>query len=188
LPNKTAILPLLNRVSCAQLDYPAPSKDKLALIQKAALRAADHRELRPWRFLLVEDDARIKLGELFLRAKLQQQPDLSPDMQQRFKSLPLRAPLMIVAIAKIVEDPKVPAIEQLLSTGAAVQNMITAAYGLGVGAIWRTGEMVENSTVRDGLGLTESEQIVGFIYLGTPKTPFRSAPQLPVDDYFRPWA
>lgn len=178
---------LIQRVSCAQLEAPAPDPEQLILIQKAALRAADHHQLRPWRFLVIEGEALKTLGKLFLQARLEDTPDLSPELQQRAQSLPLRAPMIVVAIANPVADPKVPELEQLLSAGAAVQNMLNAAFALGVGAIWRTGDLASDPHVCRGLGLADSESIIGFLYLGAPKGVLREAPALNCEDFFKTW-
>ncbi|HLS97908.1 MAG: nitroreductase family protein [Porticoccaceae bacterium] len=183
----SAIDVLINRVSCGLLTGPAPSGEALTLIQRAALRAADHRQLRPWRFLQVEGEGLVRLGELFLAAKLGDNPELSPEDAARTRGLPLRAPLVIVAIARCVHDPKVPEVEQLLSAGATVQNMLNAAHALGVGAMWRTGDLASHPRVRDGLGLAANETIIGFLYLGTPQGTLREAPRLDPETFFKTW-
>ncbi|MCK9469217.1 MAG: nitroreductase family protein [Porticoccaceae bacterium] len=183
----SAVSVLVNRVSCALLREPAPEGEQRELIQRAALRAADHRQLRPWRFLTVENEALLQLGEIFVQARLQDNPELSAEEEARTRGLPSRAPLVIVAIASCVEDPKVPEWEQLLSAGAAVQNMLNACYALGFGAIWRTGDLASHAVVRQGLGLTANESLVGFLYVGTPRVVPRAAPVLAVEDFFRPW-
>ena len=45
------------------------------------------------------------------------------DTLQKYKNAPYRAPMVIVLITNIKEHPKVPDIEQMLSTAAAAQNM-----------------------------------------------------------------
>ncbi|MCK9563425.1 MAG: nitroreductase family protein [Bacteroidales bacterium] len=183
----SAVSVLVNRVSCALLRDPAPTGEQRELIQRAALRAADHRRLRPWRFLMIEGEGLAQLGELFANAKRHDNPELSADEEARTRGLPSRAPLVIVAIASCVEDPKVPEQEQLLSAGAAVQNMLNACHALGFGAIWRTGELARHEVVRRGLGLAGSETLVGFVYVGTPQVVPKEAPVLAVGDFFRPW-
>ena len=182
-----AVRVLVERVSCALLREPAPSGEQLALIQRAALRAADHRYLRPWRFLMVEGEGLERLGELFANAKRHDNPEMSADEEARTRGLPARAPLVIVAIVSCVDDPKVPAQEQLLSTGAAVQNMLNACHALGFGAIWRTGDLAYHKLVHAGLGLAANESVVGFVYVGTPAVVPRKAPELTTADFFRPW-
>jgi Nitroreductase len=154
---------------------------------KAAARAPDHRNLKPWRFVVIEGEGLKALGELYQSAMLKTNPELPEDKKQRALVLPQRAPMVIVAIATIAEDPKVPEIEQVLSTGAAVQNMLNAAFAMGLGAIWRTGDLAFNPYVAEGLGLDQTEQIIGFIYLGTPKVPFRKVPEVDLESFVSRW-
>ena len=86
--------------------------------------------------------------------------------------------MVIVASVCIKEHPKVPKVEQLLSAGASVQNLIMAAHFQGIGAIWRTGNLAFNHHLMKSLGLAESEEIVGFIYLGSEVGEKRKANQL----------
>lgn len=182
-----ALSALHNRVSCPRLIEPAPEGEVLENIQKAAFRAADHARMRPWRFLVIEGEGRERLGELFLAAQQAGGEMLSDKQKERIISKPLRAPMMMVVIASPKENPKVPEIEQIISTGAAAQNMITAAYAQGVGAIWRTGGVAYDKTVMKGLGLAQGEKIVGFLYLGAMPTTALEAPRLSVEDYFQSW-
>lgn len=159
---------LHNRVSHARLGEPAPSAEQLDGLFRAALRAPDHGQLRPWRFLTVKGDARARLGDLFARALQAQQPDAAPEALDKARAMPLRAPTLVVAVARLQEHPKVPEIEQWLAAGCAAYGIIEAAYAQGLGAMWRTGAMAFDPFVREGLGLAANERIVGFIYLGTP--------------------
>jgi nitroreductase len=182
-----ALSALHGRVSCPRLIEPAPKGETLRNIQKAAFRAADHARMRPWRFLMLEGDSKNKLGELFIKAASSKSEELTDKQKQRIASKPLRAPMIMIVIASLKQNPKVPDIEQIISAGAAAQNMITAAYAQGVGAIWRTGDIAYDQIVMDGLGLSENEQIVGFLYLGTMPVNGLKAPVLEVDDYFQTW-
>ncbi|MBU2098515.1 MAG: nitroreductase family protein, partial [Gammaproteobacteria bacterium] len=99
----------------------------------------------------------------------------------------LRAPLILIGIASPKEHPKVPVAEQHLSAGGALQNILTAAHALDVGAIWRTGPMASHPVVHRGLGLTSHETIIGFIYMGTIDGPLRELREEPVDNYVQEW-
>jgi len=182
-----ALTALHDRVSCPRLIDPAPEGDILKNIQKAAFRAADHARMRPWRFLIIKGDSRLELGNIFVEAAKQQGEELTEKQRDRVASKPLRAPMIVVVIASIKENPKVPEIEQIISAGAAAQNMITAAYAQGVGAIWRTGDVAYDQFVMEGLGLSGTEKIVGFLYLGTIPVEGLKAPEMHVDDYFQSW-
>ena len=177
---------LHNRVSIGVLADPAPDGPQREKIFRAALRAADHGNLRPWRFLVVEGTARNKLGEIYLQAS-DSQGALSDAQKERTLAMPLRAPMVVVAITQLQEHPKVPFNEQRMSTAGAVQAMLTAAFAENVGAYWRTGALAENRQVARALGLAENEEVSGFIYMGTPGKPPRPAPDLAVADYFTDW-
>jgi nitroreductase len=182
-----ALSALHGRVSCPKLVDPAPAGDVLKNIQKAAFRAADHARMRPWRFLVIEGEARNQLGDLFVASAQYSDDELTVKQRERIVKKPLRAPMIIIVIASLRDNPKVPEIEQIISAGAAAQNMITAAYAQGVGAIWRTGSVAYDQIVMDGLGLSRSEKIVGFLYLGTVPVEGLEAPPLQVEDYFQGW-
>lgn len=182
-----AINALLNRVSCGKLTEPAPSLEAREAIFSAALRAADHGNLRPWRFLVIEGAARASLGKVFSAAALADDSDLNEAQLGRYKKMPTRAPLLLVAIAQTSQHPKVPQIEQVVAAGAAVQNMLNAAFALGVGAYWRTGPMAYHPKVMKDLGLVEGESVVGFLYLGSPEGKLKPLPELAVADYFEVW-
>lgn len=159
---------LTERVSMAKLKAPAPTKEQLDLLFSAALRAPDHARLCPWRFITIQGKALNKLGELFAKIMLQDNPDASEQMLERSKNLPLRAPMIVALILHYQEHPMVPEVEQLLSLGAAAHGLLTAAYQLGIGAYWRTGAICFDARVAKALHLLENQKLMGFIYLGTP--------------------
>lgn len=178
---------LQKRVSVGKLQAPAPDEAECEALIQAGIRAADHGGLTPWRFLLIRDQALVTLGEVFLAAAKINKPDITVEESQRFLSMPLRAPLIITVIAKTQEHPKIPLHEQLYSAAAAAQNILNAAYASGFGAIWRTGEMTSDPYVTNALGLEPSEQIIGFLYIGTPIQPLGEARSKPASDFFSYW-
>jgi len=156
---------LTQRVSFPRLCEPGPSQEQLSKVFEAACRAPDHMQLRPWRFVVVSGDARLRLGEVMARAD-----GLTPSCEGWEKSSQrlLRAPLVIVVITVFKPHEKVPNVEQVLSTGAAAQNILLAADAMGFGGIWRTGSAAFSSEVANALRLKENEQMAGFLYIGTP--------------------
>lgn len=182
-----ALTALHSRVSVSRLSEPVPDQQALQNIFRAALRAADHALLHPWRFLLIEGDARQRLGDLFVAASLSDNPALPLEKQQSIHRKALRAPLIVVAVTSPKPHPKIPEIEQEYSTAAAIQNMLNAAHAQGIGAIWRTGPMAVHPKVLEGLALSAQEKITGFVYMGQISATSRPAQELPIDDYFSRW-
>ena len=158
---------LLSRNSAPILIEPAPSGEALQRMFQAAMRAPDHGNLKPWRFITITGDRRSDLGELFAVAAAQRNGDLTTEQLERFVAQPMRAPLIIVVVASPVDHPKVPQIEQEYAAACAAHTLLLAAEAEGFAGIWRTGDNAFDDTVAGGLGLTKDEQIIGFLYMGT---------------------
>jgi nitroreductase len=174
---------LLNRCSHPKLSSPAPSGQALENIYQAALRVPDHGRLKPWRFLVIEGEGLERLGEIFANAAAVR--GASEDKIERAALLPKRAPMIIVGIASPKENTGIPRSEQLLSAGCAMMAMQQAAYAQGFGAMWRSGEYSHNDEVDQALELSPDEEIVGFLYLGTPAQEPPVAPLLHSEDFFQ---
>lgn len=156
------------------LDEPAPDAENLATILQCGLSAPDHAGLKPWKFITIEADARNRLGDVFAEAKTQDDPDFTQAKADVLRKKPLRAPLIIAVAASITPNhPKAPRVEQVLSAGIAAQHMQLAARALGFGSVWLTGSIARNAHVKTALGLQTDDELVGFLYLGTPS---QSAP------------
>ena len=107
--------------------------------------------------------------------------------RSKTRSAPLRAPLLVVVVAKLSEHPKVPALEQRLSAGCAAQAILLAAEALGYAGIWRTGDAAFDRLVMTGLGLSSDEEITGFLYIGTRDGVAKSIPQLDAAEFVTNW-
>ena len=175
------------RRSISKLISPAPSDDEITKILHAAQLAPDHGRLKPWHFLLIRGAAREALGELYLEAALADQPDLAENRKNKIRNMPLRAPLIIVVVAKPVEGHKVPENEQIIATGAAVQNMLLAIQALNYNAIWRTGDTAYNKHVKAGLALAEKDVIVASLYVGTAAGAVKERDARCFDDCVQEW-
>lgn len=180
-----ALTLLLNRSSQPRLMAPAPTGEALENIMQAALRAPDHACLTPWRFIVCEGKGLNKLGDLFEQSAIDND---KPEKEiERAVQLPHRAPMLIVAIAKYVEHEKVPRVEQIASASCAVMAMQMAAVAQGFNGIWRTGSYAQCDTVRKGLDLAPDDELVGFLYLGTPAFEPAPKPQRTTSDFFEYW-
>lgn len=176
---------LLTRYSSWPLVEPAPDAAALDLVFAAAMRAPDHGQLRPWRFVVVRGDARAALGQVFARAARARDPYGDGE---RFRGKAMAAPLLVALVAHVKVAHKVPESEQVLATGAAVMNMLNALHILGFGGFWATGVNSYEDSVKTALGLGTHDRMLGFLYMGTPKD--RSpAPARPSSaEFVREWA
>lgn len=178
---------LLNRVSVPRLQDPAPSAEQREILFQAALRAPDHGQLRPWRFLTVEGERRAQLGEVLAQAVTLKGGEVNQAAVDKARAAPLRAPLVVVVIARLQDHPKVPRHEQLQAAACAAHGILLAAYAQGIGAVWRTGEPGYTEHVAKALGLADGEELIAFLYLGTPAKAARVPEPLPTADFVRAW-
>lgn len=159
---------LLTRASNGALTDPGPDDAALRRIFEAAVRAPDHGKLRPWRFYVIRGDARRKLSDLFVASLLRRERSATSAQIEKERAKPMRSPVVVAAVTKVVEGHKIPPFEQQLSTAAAVMNILNAAHALGFGAKWVTGANCYDADFRAAFGLAASDCLIGFIHIGTP--------------------
>ena len=104
---------------------------------EAAAAAPDHRQLLPWRFVLVPDGQRAALGAVFAQALAER------------------------------GDPRFDLHERLISAGAAVQNILLVATAQGFGSALTSGKALKSSVLRRFFDLRASEHAVCFVSVGS---------------------
>ena len=175
---------ILNRVSARSLKSPHPSKEEMDIVYKAALRAPDHAWLRPSSFIEVSDKGLDKLSKIFFDFA-NTIPDIKEEIKEKYKNAPYRAPMIIILVNTYKEHPKVPKIEQKLSTAAGAQNILLSLRALGYSAIWRTGKLAFNPFVSSRLGLSKDQEILGYLYVGTADGKNKKIPEIDIENFVR---
>lgn len=176
---------LLNRHSQPKLSEPAPSQDEMNQIFQAGGRAPDHAGLKPWEFIVCQNQGLEKLGAIFKESSVIN--NLPEKDIARAPLLPLRAPMVVVAIMRYQQHDKVPRVEQIASVACAVVSMQMTAVALGYQGMWRTGSYAYCINVRNALGLREKDEIVGFLYLGTAENEKLSMPPCDIESHVSYW-
>ena len=182
-------LQLLERHStpARNLAEPAPDDAQLRKIFELAMHAPDHGRLRPYRFITIRGEARHALAEVFASAVRKRDPKVTQAYLKKQKQKPLRSPLIVVVVACLSDNPKIPEIEQILSAGAAAHAILLASKAMGFGSIWLTGDNAYDASVCEPLGLDSNEKIVGFIYLGTEISAIPHPPKPDLDGKISDW-
>jgi nitroreductase len=176
---------LLQRQSCGALGAPAPEGEALRLIVQAALRVPDHQRLHPYEFIIATGEGLQRLGAIMQRAAIAAgKPD---DVVQRAIRMPGRAPMVITVVATPKPYDGVPVFDQQLAAGCAVMAMQMAARALGFGGLWRSGWFMYDRGLHAELGLRDEDQIVGFLYVGTPQRELPPPPIIEDADSFVRW-
>ncbi|MGP5373850.1 nitroreductase family protein [Psychrobacter alimentarius] len=172
-----------SRRSMGNLDAPAPTRAQIEAAIECAATAPDHKKLNPWRFIVTQGEARHQLGQALLEAaqeKAAQEGEvLSEKDIKKAQSMPLRAPLIITVVTKIQAHKKVPPFEQMLSAGAAVQNLILALKAQGFSTVWRTGLLCNEPAVKAYFDVGPDDYVTAFVYTGT--SPKNEPTRKPID-------
>lgn len=174
-------------VPARQLGEPAPDAATLRALLQAAIRVPDHGKQVPFRLIQLQGAAKQAFGERLLQRAIERDPALPEARRVKERGRYAHAPLVIVVVARIEADGKVPVIEQKLSAGCVAYNLLLGSYALGYGANWLTGWAAYDPEVAALLGLAATEQVIGFVHIGTPQiaVPDRVRPQL--DELLRVW-
>jgi nitroreductase len=179
---------ILTRQSPNRLVDPAPPDEVIDAALRAATAAPDHGMLRPWRFFIIRGDDRHRLGALFAERLRSRSPDVSEADLERERSRPLRAPLIIAVASRLRQDhPKVPTVEQVLATGAAIQNMLLAFHASGYATMWKTGPAAYDDLVKKAFGLDSADVLAGFIYVGMAPEQSRPKPRPDPAEFTQRW-
>ena len=153
------------------LGEPGPNRAQLLDLLQIAMHVPDHGKLTPWRFVLIEGEQRTRLGELLVQVRRAAEPDANADSLAKDAMRFSFAPCIVVVVAKLIPNHKVPEREQLLSGGAVCMQLLLAAHSAGFAAQWLTGWMAYDAAVTAALGLTEHEAVLGFIHIGSASQP-----------------
>lgn len=166
--NPAALEFLKTRRSCPArtLRLPVPDRAALAPLIAAALRCPDHGKLEPWRLIVLERGALLRLAALV--------PDLGARLGKGEEEIAKQVSQFAdghLAVA-VIESPKpsekIPAIEQTYSAACVCLGLLNAALAAGWGANWLTGWAGRDRAFAEtALGLAGHERIAGFIHIGT---------------------
>lgn len=146
---------------------PGPDETHKRLILEAAAAAPDHDQILPWRFVEIPATGRAALGQAFEDALVDRDPAATADERTQAREKAMRAPWLLLAIARTGGAPDdIPAHERLLSAGAAIQNMLLMATALGLGSSLTSGKAMGSAALRQRLGLTDAEVALCFVNIG----------------------
>ncbi len=160
----------------------APSRSDIESVIEAATWAPNHHLTEPWRFVVIEKEARRKLGEALAEAMAKGSKDVvPPERLAKEREKPLSAPVIIALIGSPKQGENISAQEEMVAAGAALQNMLLAAHSFGLATSVRTGLHSYSEGIRRFFEMQGDERLIAMVYIGYvtgmtapgKRTPFR---------------
>ena len=161
------------------LTSPGPSREELKPILQAAIRCPDHGKLEPWRLIVLERGALLRLADQVSACGERLGKDAADIAKATSQYTDSHLAVAVIEVQK--PSHKVPAIEQSYSAGAVCLGLLNAALASGWGANWLSGWVSHDRTfIETGLKLEPHEKVAGFIHIGTETSapPERPRPDL----------
>jgi nitroreductase len=135
--------------------------------------APTHGRTEPWRFFVYGGDALKKFGkehaDLYW-AYTAEDKRLEATYEKLEHNVD-KASHLIIAVMKRGENEKIPQLEEIAATSAAVQNILLGATAAGISSFWSTGGMTQKPALKDHLNLGADDIVMGLIYLGYTDEP-----------------
>ena len=156
-------------VPAKQLGEPGPDEATLARMLEAAVRVPDHGKRVPFRFVRIQGEARLALGERLVARTRARDPGAGEAAIEKDRMRFAHAPLVLVVVARLGPDEKIPESERFSAASCVCFALLQAAQACGFGAQWLTGWPAYDPEILALLGLGEDERVVGFMHIGTPK-------------------
>lgn len=164
--NSTALLDMMvSRRSAAALVEPGPTRDELERMFSAAVTVPDHGALRPFRLVVVEGDGRARFGDALAKTAAEHRPSMPAVGLEKVRAKAFRSPTIVILVASR-KSAKIEAWEQNATAACAGYAIVLAAHALGIGAVWKSVPFTRGMALSETLGLTDSEEMLGWIHLG----------------------
>jgi len=163
------------------IDKPIP-KEVLETILINGTFAPNYKKTEPWRFKVLQGDAKTQLG-LFLSNAYKSSTPEDKFLEKKYKKIQEKANKSSVVIAICMQrDPqeRLEEWEELAAVAMAVQNMWLTATQYGIGAYWGTPKAIKKAGKI--LPLAEGEKCLGFLFLGYTDQAKRPAKRLPLSE------
>jgi nitroreductase len=153
--------------------------DLVTRLCELATWAPNHKRTWPWRFALIEGEARARLGNAIADAmQLQGDP---PEKVTKARGKYLRTPSTLV-VGTSVGDSSLRTAENRDAVAAGIQNLLLAATAAGLATYWGSCPKGANDVVAELAGWNAGTHVTALIYLGWATTevaaPERPAPVL----------
>lgn len=159
-------------------------KEIVEQILENANWAPTHGMTQPWSFKVFTGEGLKRLATF--QSEMYKELTLGEDFdQKKYEKLatkPQQCSHVISIGMKRGDNPKIPEIEEIEAVACAVQNMYLTATAYGIGAYWGSGGVTYKEEAKAFFGLGEEDKLLGFFFMGYPKTKWPQGFRKPISD------
>lgn len=142
----------------------------LALLENANA-APTHGLTEPWRFHIMQGEARQELASVMqgIYREITPAAEYREEKVRKMSENPLLAPVVMAIVMARRGGAKVPEIEEVESVACAVQNLHLSVSAAGLAGYWSSPPLVYDRKFAEWLGLGTEDRCLGLFYLGWPR-------------------
>jgi nitroreductase len=134
--------------------------------------APTHGRTEPWRFFVFSGAKLIDFCKEHAEMHRAAHPEKSTeDVYKKISTMGDNASHLILVAACRGHLPKIPIIEEIAATAAAIQNVLLAAKSLDIATYWGSGGSIHHPEMKKYLQLGEHDHVLGALYLGYSDLP-----------------
>lgn len=141
----------------------------------AADWAPTHARTEPWRFVVI-GPSKVKEFARHHAELLKQHADPATFTQQKYDNIARlgeNVSHIVVSWMKRVPTHKIPEIEEVAATAAAIQNLLLTATSKGIASFWSSSGMTHHPALKAHLNIGDEDRVLGILYLGYSDEPFK---------------
>jgi nitroreductase len=137
--------------------------------------APTHARTEPWRFIVIGPTRAKEFAKRHANLyKQHTEPSaFTPEKFNKLISLGVNVSHIVIAWMKRVPTKKIPVIEEICATSAAIQNLLLTATSKSIASFWSTSGLTHHPAMKDEFKLGDEDLILGIIYLGYSDEPFK---------------
>ena len=135
--------------------------------------APTHGRTEPWRFFIYTGEALKQFALTHADIYWQHTPEdkRTTTAFENLQHTTDNVSHLVIAAMKRGTNPKIPMLEEIAATSAAMDNILLGATALGISSFWSTGGMTHHPALKEYLQLSEEDLVMGLIYLGYSDEP-----------------
>lgn len=145
--------------------------------------APTHKHTEPWRFIVYSGS---KVKEFALQhAELYKSTSGDKFQQDKYDKIlgnGNNVSHIIITVMKRDAEERVPEIEEICATAAAIENILIGATALGIASFWSTGGMTHKNEFKKFLDLNDKDIVIGILYLGYTDFAYEGKRVIPINE------